>query len=345
MISLGNFLLLVVCAIIASAEQPVIDVTSLFQQSNQERLKIGHEILKALENFGYFIAIGAAISEDRQDKQLLAARRLFSEVSNDEKENHKMRVSHVTNFARGFIPFGTESGLSSTFEPKEAFSHGNPGNNNPSNPLESVNIWPESINQTLKMTIESVFQDHTIVVNEIVNVLSEVLSADFHDIFDYSGNISLMRLFHYLIVAGGDNMNTLGSSAHTDWGFLTSILGDSSGLQVRHHDEWVSVPAIKGSVIINAGDFLALITNNLIHAPIHRVLSPIAVDRYSYVLFHYPNYNFRLAELNLAPHNAAVSKDGSSKLVFNTLTDQNFKDNEVFGDIIVKKWQQVYRSG
>lgn len=344
MIYLCYFLVLVLSGIVASVQQPVIDITSLFQQNNEERLKTGREILTALENFGYFLAIGSIITEDRQGNQIVAAKKLFSEVTNNEKENYKMSVNDVGNFARGFIQFGSESGLSTIFEPKEGFSYGNPENIKPSNPLESINIWPENINQTLKITIESVFKDHTIIVNEIVNVLGEVLSIDFHEIFDYSGNISLMRMFHYLAVPDNDNTNTLGSSAHTDWGFLTSILGDSSGLQVRHNDEWIDVPAIKGSVIINAGDFLALITNNLIQAPIHRVLSPVTTDRYSYVLFHYPNYNFRLATLNRSPNDdAEVDNDGSNKLLFNTLKDQNFDANELFGDIIVRKWQQVYR--
>ncbi len=340
-----HIVMLGLCAFFASAQYPVIDITCLFQQNNQDRLKIGNDIVAALKNYGYFIAIGAIISEDRQGKQIQAAKRLFAETSDEEKENHKMSIKNHTNFARGFIRFGSESGLSSIFEPKEAFSHGNPDTRNSSNPLESVNVWPENINQTLKMTIESVFFDHTFVVNEIVNVLSEVLSIEFDDVFDYSGSISLMRLFHYLALPDSDTTKHLGSSAHTDWGFLTSILGDSGGLQV-YHDGWVDVPAIKGSIIINAGDFLGLITKNLIHAPIHRVLAPSTVDRFSYVLFHYPKYNFRLATLNHATRNdeaVICNDDTSNNLVFNTLTDHNFNENELFGDIIVKKWQQVYR--
>lgn len=336
---------LALCTVFTSAKYPVIDISSLFQTNSQDRFNIGNDIVEALKNFGYFIAIGTIIPEDRQAAQIQAAKRLFAETSDEEKENRKMSIMNYTNFARGFIRFGGESGLSSIFEPKEAFSYGNPNARNNSNPLESVNVWPENISQTLQMTIESVFLDHTIVVNEIVNVLSEVLSIEFHDVFDYSGSISLMRLFHYLALPDSDTTKHLGSSAHTDWGFLTSILGDSGGLQV-YQDGWVDVPAIKGSIIINAGDFLELITKNLIHAPIHRVLAPSTVDRYSFVLFHYPKYNFRFATFNHAPQNDEAvinSNDGSNNLVFNTLTDHNFNENEFFGDIIVKKWQQVYR--
>lgn len=75
--------------------------------------------------------------------------------------------------------------------------------------------------------------------------------------------------------------NMLGSSPHTDWGFLTVILADEvGGLQFipkgrsLAEDSWVDVPFVPDSLIINGGDYLKLISGGVYHSPIHRVLSP-----------------------------------------------------------------------
>ncbi len=42
----------------------------------------------------------------------------------------------------------------------------------------------------------------------------------------------------------------VGSSPHTDWGFLTLILQDPvGGLQLFHDDQWIDVPYIPGTLI------------------------------------------------------------------------------------------------
>lgn len=156
--------------------------------------------------------------------------------------------------------------------------------------------------------------------------------------------ISLMRMFHYFhqqsaIVqehvqhvhltqdAAGEPLKAtrlLGSSPHTDWGFLTLILADEvGGLQFipKHgakyntdgslsEDSWVDVPYVPNSLIVNGGDYLKLISGGVYHSPIHRVLSPGTTsssdadnqlkDRYSFVFFFYPAYRSPLSASVLA---------------------------------------------
>ncbi|CAN1808151.1 1-aminocyclopropane-1-carboxylate oxidase homolog 1 [Linum perenne] len=50
---------------------------------------------------------------------------------------------------------------------------------------------------------------------------------------------------------------TLGGSKHADTNFMTILLQDHvGGLQVLHQDQWVDVPPLPGSLIINIGDLL-----------------------------------------------------------------------------------------
>lgn len=189
-------------------------------------------------------------------------------------------------------------------------------------------------------------------------------SPNLKDIASGGEDISIMRLFHYynlqsdIVRSFVDNwpqrqeniskvhnkqlhsQHTLspavrpiiGSSPHTDWGFLTLIMADDiRGLQflpkngapnVSDEDDWIDVPNIPGSLIVNGGDYLSLVSRGIYHSPIHRVLSPdISTapsvgtetnsgsnidninsathikeeagihDRYSFVFFFYPGYN------------------------------------------------------
>jgi isopenicillin N synthase-like dioxygenase len=129
---------------------------------------------------------------------------------------------------------------------------------------------------------------------------------------DEGDSISLMRLFYYH-PDDGTRGRCLGSSPHTDWGFLTLILQDSTGLQFKYNGDWHNVPHINNSLVVNCGDYLALLTQGRYHSPVHRVLCP-TVDRVSFVFFFYPNYDSSMASAT----STEVAADAEQ---FNTLLD------------------------
>mmetsp|Transcript_12019 Transcript_12019/g.26997 ORF Transcript_12019/g.26997 Transcript_12019/m.26997 type:complete len:491 (+) Transcript_12019:166-1638(+) len=50
--------------------------------------------------------------------------------------------------------------------------------------------------------------------------------------------------------------------------------GTEPGEQGQEQEQWVDVPHIPGAVVVNAGDYLQLVTRGLYHSPVHRVLVP-----------------------------------------------------------------------
>lgn len=50
---------------------------------------------------------------------------------------------------------------------------------------------------------------------------------------------------------------TMGSTRHTDAGFITVLLQDEiGGLQILYENQWIDVPPVPGALVINIGDLL-----------------------------------------------------------------------------------------
>jgi len=88
---------------------------------------------------------------------------------------------------------------------------------------------------------------------------------------------------------------------HSDWGSLTILYQDDApgGLQVLDKaDEWVDVPFIEGSFVVNIGDLMAVWTNDKWVSTVHRVVNPTRdkweAERYSVPFFHQPNFDARI---------------------------------------------------
>ncbi|XP_031279148.1 1-aminocyclopropane-1-carboxylate oxidase [Pistacia vera] len=81
-----------------------------------------------------------------------------------------------------------------------------------------------------------------------------------------------------------------GLRAHTDAGGLILLFQDDkvSGLQLLKDGQWVDVPPMKHSLVINLGDQLEVITNGKYKSVMHRVLAQPDGNRMSIASFYNP---------------------------------------------------------
>lgn len=161
-------------------------------------------------------------------------------------------------------------------------------------------------------------------------------------------------------------------SAHTDWGFLTLILSPSKtvGLQLFHENAWHDVPSLENTLVVNGGDYLSLLTRGKLISPLHRVVSNGQEERYSMCCFYYPDYD---AKIPLLVKDDEETRGQAASGSYSLLLDQRSDEEKAtshpsqdgsnnpgdgqsvaakllsgdinFGDYIVSKWTQVYRSG
>ncbi|CAN7021094.1 unnamed protein product [Brassica oleracea var. botrytis] len=80
---------------------------------------------------------------------------------------------------------------------------------------------------------------------------------------------------------------TLGMPPHSDFGSLTILLQSSQGLQIMDSSkDWIRVPYIEGSLIVQLGDQVEVMSNGIYKSVIHRVTVNKDYKRLSFASLH-----------------------------------------------------------
>ena len=81
-----------------------------------------------------------------------------------------------------------------------------------------------------------------------------------------------------------------GLRAHTDAGGIILLFQDDkvSGLQLLKDGEWIDVPPMRHSIVVNLGDQLEVITNGRYKSVLHRVVAQTNGNRMSIASFYNP---------------------------------------------------------
>jgi isopenicillin N synthase-like dioxygenase len=105
----------------------------------------------------------------------------------------------------------------------------------------------------------------------------------------------LFRLFHYAAVLAQALAGARGVGEHTDYGFLTLLdQDDAGGLQVQYGGEWIDVPYLPGSFVVNIGDMLERLTSGRYVSALHRVINTSGRSRISMPFFFDPRFDAAL---------------------------------------------------
>lgn len=140
--------------------------------------------------------------------------------------------------------------------------------------------------------------------DQLMSTLAVGLGLDHNHLRDLFGHqpMSLAKFIHYPPTPAG----AAGVNPHHDAGFLTVLApGPTPGLQVQNPTgDWVDVPIIEDTFVINLGEVLQSMTGNYLVATPHRVITDD--ERYSSGYFHGPSLDTELTRLPLAPHFAAA---------------------------------------
>lgn len=329
-----------------SAQLPIIDIAPFLSAAGEDqKVSIAHQLHQACCTYGAFYLTGHGIDTSA----VLARMKEFFSLTDAQKSAIAVCEG---GFTRGYIGMGEESG-SDALEVKEAFSYGFPWEKakTPENSMQGENVWPDSSNIATgwQQDMETFYAKMIQVAEGLTKAFSLSYGMEEHHLSHYcetGDTISVMRLFHYFPYRAADNKfpeqrDRIGSSAHTDWGFLTLIVQEDkvTGLQLHHDGQWIDVPPLENMLLVNCGDYFSLLTRGDYISPLHRVVSE-GKERMSAVLFYYPSFDAQIPLLGKQDYSLF-----KNQIIEGGEIDTTAITNKPFGQYIREKWEQVQRNG
>ncbi|KAG5133966.1 hypothetical protein JHK82_025154 [Glycine max] len=248
---------------------PIIDLQDIDTNSSL-RVKALDKIRSACKECGFFQVVNHGIAVDLLDEMICGIRRFHEQDAEVRKSFYSRDMNKkVRYFSNGTLYRDPAANWRDTI----AFFR----TPDPPNPEE----------------IPSVCRDIVIGYSEKVRALgftifelfSEALGLHSSYLKELDSVDGQFLLCHYYPPCPEPEL-TMGTSKHTDISFMTILLQDQmGGLQVLHQNQWVDVPPVHGSLVVNIGDFLQLISNDMFVSVYHRVLSSHTGPRISVASF------------------------------------------------------------
>ncbi len=265
---------------------PVIDISSLQDESTTALQSVGNELRKASQDNGFFYIAGHGIDSELIDATFDIARQFFS-LPAEQKASVQMSGTH-----RGFLPIGgaTMEGYSSA-DQKESFIWGlddkfDDALLNGDDQLLAQNRWPNepaSMRAILNAYFGAAHECSTKVLRALAFSLGE--SIDYFT-RNFSRPTSRGSLIYYPANASG----AYGVSPHSDFGCLSLLIQGGPGLSAQTaNGEWYDVDPIENTLVANIGDLLSRWTNGLFRSVPHCVVNKGNAARYSLVVFIDPD--------------------------------------------------------
>jgi isopenicillin N synthase-like dioxygenase len=274
---------------------PIVDISGLSSPDRAERERVADEIGHAAREVGFLYVSGSGLDEALFERMLAATKQFFA-LPLEEKMRSYIGLSRCH---RGYVPVGEEGVETGTPDIKEAFDTAldlpaDDPDYLAGNPMLGPNAWPD-----LPGFVEAVtaYYDAILGVGHRLLWAFAVALGEDPDVFSRHATKtpSQLRLVHYPYNPEAED--ALGIGAHTDYECFTLLKPTAPGLEVLNGaGEWIDVPPVEGTLVVNIGDMLELWTNGAFVATSHRVRK-VVEERYSFPLFFNVDYDTEVKPL------------------------------------------------
>jgi isopenicillin N synthase-like dioxygenase len=277
---------------------PVVDL-SLRRGSAAERRALAETLREICHHVGFLVVRNHGVDETLVTSVFALAKRLFDLPPEQKRLIDKRNSRHF----RGWEPVGAEytNNRPDIREQIDLWTE-HPARAPDVTPvylrLLGPNQWPaETVLPGFHETLDRWFSELGGLASELLSLLALGLGLPDDHFERLFGNerMSLTKLIRYPATPPGQ----FGVNAHHDTGFVTLLAsGETPGLEVENAvGDWVPVPIIPGSFVINLGEMLQAMTGNYFVATPHRVVT--RAPRYSAGYFHGPSLDTPLAPVAL----------------------------------------------
>lgn len=276
----------------AKRQVPTLSLGAYLEGSKNDQQKFIDGLFSGIKDYGFIILKDHGVHAQLLTEAYQTLEKFF-QLPVDAKMKY---VSPAGGGQRGYTPFGKEHAKDSPVMDLKEFWH--VGREMPSThrmaQFYPANIWPTEFPEFKRIFSElySNLEEAGIAMLEALSYPLEVEKNFFTDMVK-EGN-SILRLLHYPPIPEGVDPRCLRSAPHEDINFITILpAATASGLQLKDRDgSWLDVNSDLGTLIVDAGDMLARLTNDVIPSTTHQVVNTEAgksSSRYSMPFFMHPH--------------------------------------------------------
>lgn len=182
--------------------------------------------------------------------------------------------------------------------------------------LHGPNQWPSACPE-LRDIVGSYINELTSLAKKFLRLVAEAFGLPAKTFFQFLSEQHRLKLVHYKPTSeSAVDGKIQGVGPHKDSsGWMTFLLQASppsvKGLQALNKSgEWIDIPAIPGTFVVNMGQAFEVVTNGVCKATTHRVLMSGSEDRYSVPFFQGVRKSLTKAEMGaLWKHFEKVEED------------------------------------
>jgi isopenicillin N synthase-like dioxygenase len=269
---------------------PELSLLSYVNGSNTDKIKFVDNIFAGLKDYGFIILKDHPIEQKKIDRayELVQA---FFELPVETKLKYKLD----NGGQRGYTPFKTEHAKDNKNPDLKEFWHVGRELLATSSykGVYPENVWPTEVAELKKsfMELYEAMDSTSQILLETIGRALDLPSTYFKEMIT-DGN-SIIRMIHYPPTKGEDTKNSIRAAAHEDINLITMLVGATeSGLQLLERDgSWLDVNSRPGEIVVDTGDMMSRITNNVLPSTTHRVINPSTDSsaRYSMPFFVHPH--------------------------------------------------------
>jgi isopenicillin N synthase-like dioxygenase len=274
--------------------------------STQDRIALAEHLRYVCHEIGFFVMVDHGVSNQLVADVFDTMERFFALPDTTKALIDKRQSRHF----RGWEPVGTEftnnrPDIRQQIDLWSEWPAAAPDAEPAYLRLLGPNQWlPDDLLSGHRALLRRWFDELGALADRLLGLLSLGLGLDDDHLARYFGDrpMSLTKLISYPPTPAGQ----AGVNAHHDTGFVTLLAaGTTPGLQVENpHGDWIDVPVVADSFVVNLGEMLQGITGNYFVATPHRVITDR--PRLSAGYFHGPSLETRLDPLPLGPEFAAA---------------------------------------
>lgn len=252
-----------------------------------------------LEELGFVCVSDPGIDEELLARAYDVARETFALPVDAKLRCERADVGRQ----RGYTPYGLERAKDRETADLKEFWH--IGRNLPADdPLVvsgdiPANASPDEV-PAFRTTFDALFANMETFSDQLLEAVGLYLGLDDGTFATMTADGStVLRVIHYPPVPEDRPVDAVRAAEHEDINLMTVLpVSTASGLQILTREgEWLAVETPPGTVIVDTGDMMALLTGNRMKATTHRVVNPedpseARKARYSMPFFIHPHPDY-----------------------------------------------------